>query len=62
MSGTALAGLAQACGLGSRLAQFGPAGALRHLDETVRQLNPDLRELISQTQAAVDSAVLSHRV
>ena len=62
VSGTALAGLAQACGLGSRLAQFGPAGALRHLDETVRQLNPDLRELIAQTQAAVDSAVLSHRV
>jgi Golgi phosphoprotein 3 (GPP34) len=62
VSGTALAGLAQACGLGPRLAQFGPAGALRHLDETVRQLNPDLRELIAQTQAAVDSAVLSHRV
>ncbi|HET7017144.1 MAG TPA: GPP34 family phosphoprotein [Streptosporangiaceae bacterium] len=60
--GTTVAGLAVACGLGSRLAQFGPPGALRHLDESVRQLKPDLRELIAQTQAAVDSAVLSHRV
>jgi hypothetical protein len=60
--GTTVAGFAVACGLGSRLAQFGPAGALRHLDESVRLLKPDLRELIAQTQAAVDSAVLSHRV
>jgi hypothetical protein len=60
--GTTVAGLGVACGLGSRLAQFGPPGGLRHLDECVRQLKPDLRELIAQTQAAVDSAVLSHRV
>jgi hypothetical protein len=62
VTGTSVAGLALACGLGSRLAQFGPAGGLRHLDESVGQLNPSLRELIAQTQAAVDSAVLSHRV
>ncbi len=57
-----LAGLATACGLGSRLLQYGPPGARHGLDATVRQLSPDLRELIAQTQAAVDSALLSHRV
>ena len=62
VTGTVVAGLARACGLGSRLAQFGPAGTLHHLDDSVLQLKPDLRELIAQTQAAVDSAVLSHRV
>ncbi len=62
VTGTVVAGLARACGLGSRLAQFGPAGAQHHLDESVGRLKPDLRELIAQTQAAVDSAVLSHRV
>jgi hypothetical protein len=59
---TALAGLAVACGLGSRLLPYGPPGAGRHLEERVRLLGPDLRELISQTQAAVDSAVLAHRL
>jgi hypothetical protein len=57
----ALAGLAVGCGLGSRLLPFGPAGGRRHLDDLVRQLGPDLRELIGQVQAAVDVAVLSHR-
>jgi len=59
---TALAGMAAACGLGPRLLAFGPPGARRQLDERIRQLSPDLRELISQTQAAVDSAVLAHRM
>ena len=59
---TALVGLAAACGLGPRLLAYGPHGARRQLDERIRQLSPDLRELISQTQAAVDSAVLAHRM
>ncbi len=59
---TALAGLAAACGLGPRLLAYGPPGARRQLDERIRQLSPDLRELISQTQATVDSAVLAHRM
>ena len=55
-----LAGLAVACGLGYRLDQYlTPAG--RSLEEAVGYLGPELRELIAQTQAAVDSALLSHR-
>ena len=55
-----LAGLAVACGLGFRLAQYvTPAG--RSLDEAVGQLPRGLRELIAQTQAAADSALLSQR-
>jgi hypothetical protein len=60
--GVVLVGLAAACGLGSRLLPYGPPGARRWLDAAVRQLSPDLRELIAQTQAAVDSALLSQRV
>jgi hypothetical protein len=60
--GTALAGLAVACGLGSRLLPCGPPQARRHLDAALSQLDPGLHELIAQTQAAVDSALLSHRV
>jgi hypothetical protein len=56
-----LAGLAVACGLGTRLLPYGPPGARRHLDAALRQLGPDLRELIGQVQAAADVAVLSHR-
>lgn len=57
-----LAGLAVACGLGHRLALYLPPGAQRRLDAAVAQLDLGLRELIAQTQAAVDSALLSHRV
>jgi hypothetical protein len=57
-----LAGLAVACGLGSRLLPYGPAGSRGRLDAAVRQLHPDLGEVISQVQAAVDSALLAHRV
>ncbi len=60
--GAALAGLAAACGLGSRLALYLPPKTGRALDETVRRLDPEIRELIAQTQAAVDSSLLSHRV
>lgn len=62
VAGATLAGLATACGLGSRLLPYGPKGARRCLDETVRQLAPDLRELIARTQAATDSLLLSQRV
>ena len=56
----ALAGLAVASGLRYRLDQYlTPAG--RSLEEATGYLGPDLRELIAQTQAAVDSALLSHR-
>lgn len=58
----ALAGLAAACGLGSRLALYLPPRTGRALDEAVQRLDPEMRELIAQTQAAVDSALLSHRV
>jgi hypothetical protein len=58
----ALAGIAVACGLGTRLLPYGPAGARRHLDTAIQQLGSDLRQLIGQVQAAVDAAVLSHRM
>ncbi len=59
---TTLAGLAVACGLGPRLLAYGPPGARRQLAERLRQLSPDLRELIGHTQAAVDSALLTQRM
>jgi len=58
----ALAGLAVACGLGRHLALYLPPKAHRRLQEAAQQLHPSLRDLIAQTQAAVDSALLSHRV
>jgi hypothetical protein len=58
--GAVLAGLAAGCGLGFRLAQY-PPGPGCDPDQTAARLDPGLRELIAQTQAAVDSAVLSHR-
>ena len=58
----ALAGLAAACGLGHQLSLYLPPDARRRLDEAVGQLDPGLRDLIAQTRAAVDSALLSHRV
>jgi hypothetical protein len=57
---TALAGLSVACGLGFRLDQYQiPAG--REISDAVGRLGPGLCGLIAQTQAAVDSALLSHR-
>jgi hypothetical protein len=60
--GAALAGLADACGLGFRLAPYTPARPLRPLHHAVAQLPPSLCDLISQTRAAVDSALLAHRL
>ncbi len=57
-----LAGLAVACGLGPRLASYASSGSLRSLEQSVRQLPPDLREVIAQTQAAVDGLLLAQRV
>jgi hypothetical protein len=60
--GVVLAGLTDACGLSFHLAQYAPARAARSLDQAVAHLDPGLRELIAQTKAAVDSALLAHRV
>jgi hypothetical protein len=57
----ALGGLATACGLSHQLALYLPPDADRRLQMAVRDLHPWLRELIAQTQATVDAAVLSHR-
>ena len=56
-----LGGLATACGLGHHLTLILPPSGIRRLEEATRQLDPGLRELIAHTQAAVDSALLSHR-
>ncbi len=57
-----LAGLADACGLGFRLAPYTPARPLRPLHHAVAQLPPSLQNLIAHTRAAVDNAVLAHRL
>jgi hypothetical protein len=57
-----LAGLAAACGLGPHLALYLPSGSRARTDALVSLLPPDLREVITQTQAAVDAAVLAHRM
>jgi hypothetical protein len=56
-----LAGLADGCGLGFRLAQYVPARAVRPLHQAVAQLAPELQDLVARTRAAVDSAVLANR-
>jgi hypothetical protein len=58
----ALAGLAEACGLGRHLALYLPDGAHRRIQQATCQLQPDLRGLVAHTRAAVDSALLAHRV
>jgi Golgi phosphoprotein 3 (GPP34) len=58
----ALAGLAAACGLGSRLGLYLPPGSRARLDQAAGQLGPGLRELITGTQAAVGAALLAHRI
>jgi Golgi phosphoprotein 3 (GPP34) len=60
--GVVLAGLADACGLGFRLAQYTPDRPVRPLPQAIAQLEPDLRGLVALTKAAVGSAVLAHRV
>jgi hypothetical protein len=56
-----LAGLAGAAGLAFRIDEHASPRATRRLEDVVAQLHPVLRELIYQTQAVVDSAVLAHR-
>jgi Golgi phosphoprotein 3 (GPP34) len=58
----ALAGLAAACGLGPRLARYLPSGARARTDALVPLLAPALRQVITATQAAVDAALLAHRI
>jgi len=60
VTAAALAGLASACGLGPRVLMYAPR-ARRGLEDAAGQLPAGLRDLIAQTRAAVDSAVLSHR-
>lgn len=61
-SDTLLAGLAAASGLEPRILPYGLPGGRSRLDAAVRQLRPDLRALVAETQAAVDGALLSHRL
>ena len=56
-----LAGLAAGCGLRFRLHQYLPAAG-RTLEEAASQLAPDLQKLVAAVQAAVDGAVLAHRL
>jgi Golgi phosphoprotein 3 (GPP34) len=58
----ALAGLAAACGLAPWLALYLPPGSRARTDALVPLLASPLREVITQTQAAVDAAVLAHRI
>lgn len=60
--GAALTGLASACGLSFRLARATPPGPSRSIEEVLDHLDPGMRELIAQTQVAVDTALLSHRL
>jgi hypothetical protein len=57
-----LAGLADACGLEFRLAQYTPDRPVRPLRQVVAQLPPDLHGLVAVTKAAVGSAVLAQRL
>jgi hypothetical protein len=54
-----LAGLAEACGLGFRMAGLLPAG--RSVADATRRLDLPLQTLISVTQAVAGAAVLTHR-
>ena len=58
----ALGGLAAACGLGPRLYLYLPPGARARINALVGLLGPGLGEVIAQTQAAVDAALLAHRI
>jgi hypothetical protein len=60
--GTALTGLACACGLEPRVMAYVPPGLRRPLPAATALLPPGLRELIARTRAAVDSALLAHRI
>ena len=51
-----------ACGLGARLATYLPPGSRARMEQAAALLDPGLRELIAQTQAAVGAALLAHRI
>jgi hypothetical protein len=57
-----LTGLAEACGLGFRLAEYAPAHHARPFGQVTACLDPSLGDLIAWTRTAVDSALLAHRV
>src|SRR5579859_891262 len=59
--GATLTGLAAASGLGYRITEYTTPGTVRSVAELSSYVKPALRELIAETQAAVDSALLSHR-
>ena len=61
-AGVVTAGLADACGLGPRMASYLPQGHYRGLGPAVDLLDPGLRALVAHVRAAVDSAVLCHRI
>ena len=54
--------LASACGLGHQMSLYLPAGTRLHLEQAAQYLPPGLQELIACTQAAVDGALLAHRM
>jgi hypothetical protein len=58
----ALAGLAEACGLSSRLTAYLPAGSRSRMEQAARRPDADLREVIACTQATVGAALLAHRL
>jgi hypothetical protein len=58
--GAVLAGLADACGLGFRLAQYA-SQADRSAEQAAGRLPGGLRDLIAHTHATVGSALLCHR-
>jgi hypothetical protein len=58
----ALAGLAAGCGLENRLLDYAPPQGARSPHQAAALLSLPLRELIAQTQATVESAVLAQRV
>jgi hypothetical protein len=60
--GVVVAGLADACGLGPRMTDYLPPGHHRRLEQSMALLDPGLRVLVAATRAAVDSAVLCHRI
>lgn len=62
VEGVVLAALAESCGLGFRLSEYAPAHGARPVGQVAVQLGPSLCDLIAVTRAAVDSAVLTHRV
>jgi len=57
-----VAGLAAACGLGPRLGLYLPPGTRYCIDALVGLLDPGLHDVIAATKAAVDAALLAHRI